>query len=53
MAWPQQAQQQLQLMHAQQAAGGAVEKARSEWLGARAALQELGELLVSGGIFAE
>jgi hypothetical protein len=43
MAWPQQAQQQLQLPHAQQAAAAAVDTARSEWLAARAALQELGE----------
>jgi hypothetical protein len=45
MAWPQQAQQQLQLQHAQQAAAEAFEKARGEWLGARGALQQLGERL--------
>jgi hypothetical protein len=43
MAWPQQVLQELQLPHAQQAAADAADKARSEWLGARAALQELGE----------
>ncbi|WIA17161.1 hypothetical protein OEZ85_014047 [Tetradesmus obliquus] len=42
MAWPQQAIQQLQLPHACEAAASAGDKARSEWQGARAALQELG-----------
>jgi hypothetical protein len=45
MAWPQQAVLELQLLHAQQAAADAAGKARSEWLGAKRALQELGEWL--------